>query len=48
MYQKEWRIEVSGFAVGGNMRFILAGKAAQDWRNRWVMVPGIGGLLRLG
>ena len=21
----------------------LAGKAAQDWRNRWAMVPGIGG-----
>ena len=23
------------------------GRVAQDWRNRWVMVPGIGGLLRL-
>jgi hypothetical protein len=22
--------------------FIWAAKAAQDWRNRWVMVPGIG------
>ena len=27
--------------------FILAGKAAQDWCRRVVMVPGIGGLLRL-
>ena len=25
------------------MRFVLAGKAAQDWQWRWVMVPGIGG-----
>jgi hypothetical protein len=24
------------------MRFILAGKGAQDWRWRWEMVPGIG------
>ena len=23
-------------------RFVLAGKAAQDWQWRWVMVPGIG------
>ena len=30
------------------LRFILAGKAAQAWQWRWVMVPGIGGLLRLG
>ena len=21
----------------------MAGKATQDWRNRWAMVPGIGG-----
>ena len=26
---------------------ILAGKAAKDWCRRVVMVPGIGGLLRL-
>jgi hypothetical protein len=25
------------------LRFVLAGKAAQDWRWRWAMVPGIGG-----
>jgi hypothetical protein len=25
--------------------FILAEKAAQDWRWRWAMVPGIGGRL---
>ena len=30
------------------LRFIWRGKAAQDWRNRWVVVPGIGGLFRLG
>ena len=28
------------------LRFILAGKAAQDWRWRWVVVPGIGGHFR--
>ena len=28
--------------------FILARKAAKDWCRRVVMVPGIGGLLRLG
>ena len=27
--------------------FILVGKAAKDWCRRVVMVPGIGGLLRL-
>ena len=27
--------------------FVLAGKAAKDWCRRVVMVPGIGGLLRL-
>ena len=26
--------------------FVLAGKAAQDWRNRWVVVPGIGSAFR--
>ena len=31
-----------------SFRFIWAGKAAQAWQWRWVMVPGIGGLLRLG
>ena len=28
------------------LRFILGGKAAQDWRYRWVMVSGIGGRFR--
>ena len=27
------------------LRFILARKAAQDWRNMWEMVPGIGDFL---
>jgi hypothetical protein len=30
------------------LRFILAGKAAQAGLRRWVVVPGIGNLLRLG
>jgi hypothetical protein len=28
------------------LRFVLAGKAAKDWGNRWVMVPGNGGAFR--
>ena len=27
------------------LRFVLAGKVAQVWRNRWVVVPGIEGNL---
>ena len=39
---------MSGFAVGGFIWDLFwARKVAQDWRNRWVVVPGIGGLLRL-
>ena len=30
------------------LRFILAGKAIQDWQQRQEMVPGIGDLLRPG
>jgi len=28
------------------MKLFWGGKVAQDWRNRWVMVPGIGGLFQ--
>ena len=36
-------IEMSGFAAGGNIRdYFGEGKAAQDWRRRVVVVPGIG------
>ena len=48
----DWEIDVS-VEIGNRgvwlcfrgiyLGFNLAGKGAQDWRNRWVMVPGIGG-----
>ena len=37
-------MEMAGFILGANtIGLFLGGKMAQDWRNRWVVVPGIGG-----